>query len=82
MSVKNTSVSALILILIFAVPILDITQVVVTRLIRGVSPFSGGRDHLSHLLLKLGLREKEVLFILVLISIFCSVIAVILLRIM
>ena len=78
MSVKNTSLSAVILILIFAVPILDITQVVVTRLIRGVSPFNGGRDHLSHLLLKLGLREKEVLFVLVLISIFCSTIAVIL----
>jgi UDP-GlcNAc:undecaprenyl-phosphate/decaprenyl-phosphate GlcNAc-1-phosphate transferase len=47
--------------LIFAIPVIDITQVVISRLIRGKSPFEGGRDHLSHLLLNKGLSEGKVL---------------------
>jgi UDP-GlcNAc:undecaprenyl-phosphate GlcNAc-1-phosphate transferase len=42
-------------VLALAVPILDTTLVVVTRLGRGVSPFRGGRDHISHRLVLLGL---------------------------
>jgi UDP-GlcNAc:undecaprenyl-phosphate GlcNAc-1-phosphate transferase len=48
-------------ILIFAIPIIDITQVVTNRIIKGKSPFEGGRDHLSHLLLNKGLGVGEAL---------------------
>ncbi len=46
--------------LFLAVPILDMTQVVVRRLQRGVNPLSTpGKDHAHHLLLKLGLGPRR-----------------------
>jgi UDP-N-acetylmuramyl pentapeptide phosphotransferase/UDP-N-acetylglucosamine-1-phosphate transferase len=35
--------------------------VVISRVVKGKSPFEGGRDHLSHLLLNKGLSEGKVL---------------------
>jgi UDP-N-acetylmuramyl pentapeptide phosphotransferase/UDP-N-acetylglucosamine-1-phosphate transferase len=35
--------------------------VVINRVVKGKSPFEGGRDHLSHLLLNKGLSEGKVL---------------------
>jgi UDP-GlcNAc:undecaprenyl-phosphate GlcNAc-1-phosphate transferase len=46
--------------LILVIPFIDTTQVVISRLSRGKSPFQGGRDHISHLLLNEGLTEKTV----------------------
>jgi UDP-N-acetylmuramyl pentapeptide phosphotransferase/UDP-N-acetylglucosamine-1-phosphate transferase len=37
---------------LMATPILDTTVAVVSRLYRGISPFQGGRDHLSHRLMR------------------------------
>jgi UDP-GlcNAc:undecaprenyl-phosphate GlcNAc-1-phosphate transferase len=45
--------------LLMAVPILDTTTVVISRLSRGISPFTGGRDHLSHRLMREGLGRKS-----------------------
>jgi UDP-GlcNAc:undecaprenyl-phosphate GlcNAc-1-phosphate transferase len=66
--------------LIFAIPVIDITQVVISRVVKGKSPFEGGRDHLSHLLLNKGLSEGKVLtlltasaFTLALIGVFLAV---------
>ena len=44
--------------LLMAVPILDTTVAVTSRLYRGISPFEGGRDHLSHRLMRKGLQRK------------------------
>ena len=41
-------------VLILAIPILDTSLVVISRLRRGVSPFLGGLDHLSHRLRRTG----------------------------
>ncbi|NBQ69897.1 MAG: undecaprenyl/decaprenyl-phosphate alpha-N-acetylglucosaminyl 1-phosphate transferase, partial [Nitrosomonadaceae bacterium] len=46
----STPIRALVLILILAIPVIDTTQVVVSRIVKGKSPFEGGRDHISHLL--------------------------------
>jgi len=54
-------VRVLVPLLIFAIPVIDITQVVINRVIKGKSPFEGGRDHLSHLLLNKGLSEAKTL---------------------
>jgi UDP-GlcNAc:undecaprenyl-phosphate GlcNAc-1-phosphate transferase len=54
-------IRVLVPLLIFAIPVIDITQVVISRVSRGKSPFEGGRDHLSHLLLNKGLSEGRVL---------------------
>jgi UDP-GlcNAc:undecaprenyl-phosphate GlcNAc-1-phosphate transferase len=39
--------------LVLGLPIIDTTSVVISRLRRGVSPLTGGRDHLSHRVAKL-----------------------------
>ena len=44
--------------LLMATPILDTTVAVISRLHRGISPFQGGRDHLSHRLMRVGLSRK------------------------
>ena len=45
-------------ILLLAVPILDTCVAVFSRLRRRVSPFQGGKDHLSHRLIRAGLSRK------------------------
>jgi UDP-GlcNAc:undecaprenyl-phosphate GlcNAc-1-phosphate transferase len=50
--------------LLMAVPILDTTSVVISRLARGISPFTGGRDHLSHRLMRKGLGRKTTAYVL------------------
>jgi UDP-GlcNAc:undecaprenyl-phosphate GlcNAc-1-phosphate transferase len=50
--------------LFFIVPIIDTTTVTIRRMIRGQSPFVGGKDHITHHLAYLGLKEKQVVLIL------------------
>ena len=45
---------------LMAVPLLDTTVAVTSRLARGISPFTGGRDHLSHRLMRKGLHRRTV----------------------
>jgi len=45
-------------VILLAVPILDTTVAVSSRIYRGISPFSGGRDHLSHRLIRIGLSHQ------------------------
>lgn len=44
-------------VLLIAVPILDTSVAVLSRLRRKISPFQGGRDHLSHRLIRAGLAR-------------------------
>jgi UDP-GlcNAc:undecaprenyl-phosphate GlcNAc-1-phosphate transferase len=44
-------------VLLIAVPILDTCVAVISRLRRKISPFQGGRDHLSHRLIRAGLSR-------------------------
>jgi UDP-GlcNAc:undecaprenyl-phosphate GlcNAc-1-phosphate transferase len=44
-------------VLLLAVPILDTSVAVTSRLRRGVSPFQGGHDHLSHRLIRGGVSR-------------------------
>lgn len=50
--------------LLLAIPILDTTVAVLSRLRRKISPFQGGRDHLSHRLVRAGLSRKEAAIVL------------------
>jgi len=43
---------------LLAIPILDTTVAVTSRLYRGISAFTGGRDHLSHRLMRIGMHRK------------------------
>ena len=69
---SDVLISVLVPLLLLAIPVIDITQVVISRLVRRKSPFQGGRDHLSHLLLNKGLSEAMVLTILTICSIFLA----------
>ena len=65
-------------ILLLAIPILDTTVAVLSRLRRGVSPFLGGKDHLSHRLVRAGLSRKIAAIALWLLSATFALFAVIL----
>ena len=62
--VSSLSRSLSIPLLLMAVPILDTTTVVISRLSRGISPFTGGRDHLSHRLMRKGLGRRSTAYVL------------------
>jgi UDP-GlcNAc:undecaprenyl-phosphate GlcNAc-1-phosphate transferase len=63
--VKTAAVTAVLLpFLILAVPILDMSAVILTRILRGKSPFVADKSHLHHRLLKAGLSHRfTVIFI-------------------
>ncbi len=56
--VVPTYMSLAIPLILMATPILDTTVAVFSRIYRGISPFQGGRDHLSHRLMRKGLTRK------------------------
>jgi UDP-GlcNAc:undecaprenyl-phosphate/decaprenyl-phosphate GlcNAc-1-phosphate transferase len=51
--------SYLIPILLLAIPILDTSIAVLSRVRRHLSPFQGGQDHLSHRLIRAGLSHRQ-----------------------
>ena len=57
-STDNSVTSFAIPVLLLAIPILDTTVAVFSRLRRKVSPFQGGKDHLSHRLIRSGLSRR------------------------
>ena len=50
--------------ILLAVPILDTTVAVSSRIYRGLTPFNGGKDHLSHRLVRNGAEHKTAAVIL------------------
>jgi UDP-GlcNAc:undecaprenyl-phosphate GlcNAc-1-phosphate transferase len=62
-------------IFLVAIPILDTSVVVIKRLIRGISPFQGGQDHLSHRLIRLGLSKRQAVVSLWLMTFFFGALA-------
>ena len=51
--------------LIFTVPITDTIVVSVNRVLKGQSPFVGGRDHTTHFLSYLGFKDSQVAWIMI-----------------
>jgi UDP-GlcNAc:undecaprenyl-phosphate/decaprenyl-phosphate GlcNAc-1-phosphate transferase len=45
--------------MLLAVPILDTCIAVFSRIKRGISPFTGGKDHLSHRLMRKGISKRN-----------------------
>ncbi len=56
------------ILLFFALPLIDTTTVSIKRILRGSSPFVGGRDHTTHHLSYLGLSEKKVAWVFAVLS--------------
>jgi UDP-GlcNAc:undecaprenyl-phosphate GlcNAc-1-phosphate transferase len=72
---QSRAISLSIPLLLLALPILDTTTVVISRLRRGISIFQGGQDHLSHRLVNKGLTRKSAVIVLWLLCVFFVVIA-------
>jgi len=62
--------------LLLAIPILDTTVAVLSRVRRQISVFQGGQDHLSHRLIRAGLSRKQVAFFLWSLSAFFAAVAI------
>lgn len=71
----SRTLSLAIPVLLMALPILDTTVAVGSRIYRGISPFQGGRDHLSHRLIRVGFQGRTVAFILWLAAAFFGALA-------
>lgn len=54
--------------LVFLLPLVDTTTVVINRTLRGQSPFIGGKDHTTHHLFFRGLTEKRIAILYLLLS--------------
>lgn len=63
-------------IMVFMVPIMDTTFVVIARISRGSSPFVGGKDHLTHNMNYLGVAEPFVPVVLGLVSMISGLLAI------
>jgi len=63
-------------VILLAVPLLDTCVAVFSRLARGLSPLTGGKDHLSHRLVRAGLTRPQAAISLWSASGLCAVIAV------
>lgn len=68
---------AIVPVMLFLVPIMDTTFVTFARIMRGQSPFVGGKDHLTHHMTYLGVADKFVPFVLGLVSLVSGLLAVI-----
>jgi UDP-GlcNAc:undecaprenyl-phosphate GlcNAc-1-phosphate transferase len=63
-------------VIVFIVPIVDTTTVTINRLLRGQSPFVGGKDHTTHHLSYAGFSDRQVALIMGIISMFSCLITV------
>ncbi len=61
--------------MVFLVPIMDTTFVTIARISRGVSPFEGGKDHLTHNLVRIGVPEMFVPVTLGIVSVISGMLA-------
>lgn len=57
------------IIVVFAIPVIDTSSVVINRILSGKSPFIGGKDHTTHHISYLGFNDFKVAIIYTLISI-------------
>lgn len=71
----NQTKSFLVIALAFIVPLIDTTTVTINRLLKGKSPFQGGRDHTTHHLVYLGLNERKTAILLIIISLLGNALA-------
>ena len=76
-NVQSQISSYLIPVFLIAIPILDTTVAVFSRLRRNLSPFQGGQDHLSHRLIRAGRSRKSAAFSLWGLSAFYALVAII-----
>jgi len=73
--IKSVAVSILLPLLIFSVPLMDMSFSVFRRLLRGANPLKADGEHIHHKLLKSGLSQNRAVAVLYLICVLSGVIA-------
>jgi UDP-GlcNAc:undecaprenyl-phosphate GlcNAc-1-phosphate transferase len=71
----NQIASLSVLFCLVAIPILDTSVAVTSRVRRGISPFQGGKDHLSHRMIRAGFSKRSAVLTLWLLQTFMCFIA-------
>lgn len=73
--IKTVTASVLLPVLIFSVPIMDMSFSVSRRLIKGSNPLKADKEHIHHKLISSGLSQNRTVAILYLVCISCGTIA-------
>ena len=73
---QSKMVSLLVPLMFLAIPILDTSTVVISRILNGRSPLQGGLDHLTHRLASLGMSSTKILSIILIFGLQFQVIAI------
>lgn len=58
----------------FAIPLLDTVSLMLRRMLKGKSPFHPGRDHLHHVLLRVGYTDSQVVLFIHLVAVACGLV--------
>ena len=74
---ETTSVTVLLPLLILAIPLLDMTAVILARVGNGESPFAADNRHLHHRLLQMGLSHRATVIIIYAISFWAASLALV-----
>ncbi len=70
----------IIVVLVFIMPLTDTAIVIINRILKGTSPFVGGKDHTTHNLFYYGISEKKIAFIFFIINLIGAVLALLLIN--
>ena len=73
----HMSAAPAVAICLIIVPLFDTFRVMLTRIKKGFSPFKADKNHIHHLLLKIGFSHRQVTLILLTITIFFTLLALI-----
>ena len=73
---ESASFSPITALWLAAVPIIDAVSTIARRMKKGMSPFQPDREHLHHILLRLGFSSKQVLLVICLASAFLAAIGI------
>ena len=71
---KENSLSPAAALWFFAIPLWDTVSLMVRRVRKGKSPFHPGRDHLHHILLRVGYTDSQVVRFILLVAVACGLI--------
>jgi UDP-GlcNAc:undecaprenyl-phosphate GlcNAc-1-phosphate transferase len=63
-SIYSMSSAPAVAVCLLSVPLFDTLRVFVTRIKKGVTPFRPDKNHIHHLLLRIGLKHKHVTYVL------------------
>lgn len=61
---------------IIAIPLMDLVAIMIRRLRKGQSLMKADREHLHHIFMRLGLSDRKTLFVIAIVTAFCSLVGI------